>query len=104
MTAGSRSALSGALPLRQASSSRCSAPAATAERAEFYPAKRSLHGAAKVYSHFATCNYREAYGLFAVNGILFITNHRGAVRRSHPKDHQAVARIKAGIQSEVAIS
>ena len=41
------------------------------ERTRFYP--RSPYGAAKLYSHWVTVNYREAYDLFAVSGILF--NH-----------------------------
>jgi len=39
------------------------------ENTPFYP--RSPYGAAKVYSYWMTRNYREAYGMFAVNGILF---------------------------------
>lgn len=70
------------------------------ERTPFYP--RSPYGAAKVYAYWATRNYREAYGLFAVNGILF--NHESP-RRGETfvtrKITRAVARIKAGVQSEV---
>ena len=40
------------------------------EKTPFYP--RSPYGVAKVYSHWITVNYREAYGMFACNGILFI--------------------------------
>lgn len=51
------------------------------ENTVFYP--RSPYGAAKVYSYWMARNYREAYGLFAVNGILATTtNHRAVVRRS----------------------
>ncbi|HEY0227606.1 MAG TPA: GDP-mannose 4,6-dehydratase, partial [Mycobacterium sp.] len=70
------------------------------EQTPFYP--RSPYGAAKVYSYWATRNYREAYGLFAVNGILF--NHESP-RRGETfvtrKITRAVARIKAGVQSSV---
>lgn len=70
------------------------------EDTRFYP--RSPYGAAKVYSHWVTVNYREAYGLFAVSGILF--NHESP-RRGETfvtrKITRAVARIKAGLQDEV---
>ena len=46
------------------------------ERTNFYP--RSPYGAAKVYAHWITINYREAYGIFACNGILF--NHESPLR------------------------
>ena len=66
----------------------------------FYP--RSPYGVAKVYSYWITKNYREAYGLFAVNGILF--NHESP-RRGETfvtrKISRAVARISAGRQTEV---
>ncbi len=86
----------------QASSSEMfgASPPPQNELTPFYP--RSPYGAAKVYSYWATRNYREAYGLFAVNGILF--NHESP-RRGETfvtrKITRAVARIKAGIQSEV---
>ena len=64
----------------------------------FYP--RSPYGAAKLYSHWVTVNYREAYGLFAVSGILF--NHESP-RRGETfvtrKITRAVARIKAGLRT-----
>jgi GDPmannose 4,6-dehydratase len=70
------------------------------EATEFYP--RSPYGAAKVYSYWITKNYREAYGLHAVNGILF--NHESP-RRGETfvtrKITRAVARIKAGLQTEL---
>ena len=70
------------------------------EDTSFYP--RSPYGAAKLYSHWVTINYREAYGLFAVSGILF--NHESP-RRGETfvtrKITRAVARIKAGRQNEV---
>jgi len=46
------------------------------ETTPFYP--RSPYGVAKLYGHWITINYREAYGLYAVNGILF--NHEGPTR------------------------
>lgn len=70
------------------------------EDTPFYP--RSPYGAAKVYSHWITKNYREAYGLHAVNGILF--NHesprRGATFVTR-KISRAVAKIAAGLQHEL---
>lgn len=67
------------------------------EKTPFYP--RSPYGAAKVYSHWITTNYREAYGMFAVNGILF--NHESP-RRGETfvtrKITRAVAAIRAGKQ------
>ena len=46
------------------------------EKTAFYP--RSPYAAAKLYAHWVTINYREAYGIFACNGILF--NHESPVR------------------------
>jgi GDPmannose 4,6-dehydratase len=70
------------------------------EETPFYP--RSPYGVAKVYSYWITKNYREAYGLFAVNGILF--NHESP-RRGETfvtrKITRAVARIKSGLQHEI---
>jgi GDPmannose 4,6-dehydratase len=70
------------------------------ETTAFYP--RSPYGAAKVYSYWITKNYREAYGMHAVNGILF--NHESP-RRGETfvtrKITRAVARIAAGMQSEL---
>jgi GDPmannose 4,6-dehydratase len=70
------------------------------EETPFYP--RSPYGAAKVYSYWVTKNYREAYGIFAVNGILF--NHESP-RRGETfvtrKITRAVAAIKAGTQEHV---
>lgn len=63
---------------------------------------RSPYAAAKLYSFWITKNYREAYGMFASNGILF--NHESP-RRGETfvtrKITRAVARIQAGIQSEL---
>jgi GDPmannose 4,6-dehydratase len=70
------------------------------ETTPFHP--RSPYGAAKVFAHWATVNYREAHGLFACNGILF--NHESE-RRGETfvtrKISRAVARIKAGIQDKL---
>ena len=70
------------------------------EETPFYP--RSPYGAAKVYAYWVTRNYREAYGMFAVNGILF--NHESP-RRGETfvtrKITRAVARIKAGLAGHV---
>lgn len=84
----------------QASSSEMfgATPPPQNEDTPFYP--RSPYGAAKVYSYWVTRNYREAYGMFAVNGILF--NHESP-RRGETfvtrKITRAVAAIKAGKQS-----
>lgn len=70
------------------------------ETTPFYP--RSPYGAAKVYAHWITVNYREAYGLFACNGILF--NHESP-RRGETfvtrKITKAAARIKLELQQEL---
>jgi GDPmannose 4,6-dehydratase len=70
------------------------------EQTEFYP--RSPYGVAKVYSFWITKNYREAYGIFASNGILF--NHESP-RRGETfvtrKITRAVARIARGLQKEL---
>jgi GDPmannose 4,6-dehydratase len=75
-------------------------PPPQSEESPFYP--RSPYGAAKLYAHWVTINYREAYGLFAVSGILF--NHESP-RRGETfvtrKITRAVARIKAGLQEHV---
>jgi GDPmannose 4,6-dehydratase len=75
-------------------------PPPQSEATAFYP--RSPYGAAKLYAHWVTVNYREAYGLFAVSGILF--NHESP-RRGETfvtrKITRAVARIKAGLQDDV---
>ena len=72
------------------------------ERTAFHP--RSLYGISKVAGFHLTCNYREAYGLFACNGILF--NHESE-RRGYEfvtkKISAGVARIKAGLQKELRL-
>jgi GDPmannose 4,6-dehydratase len=86
----------------QASSSEMfgATPPPQDESTPFYP--RSPYGAAKVYAYWITKNYREAYGMFACNGILF--NHESP-RRGETfvtrKITRAVARIKAGVESEL---
>ena len=67
------------------------------ETTPFYP--RSPYGAAKVYAYWITVNYREAYGLFACNGILF--NHESPLRGETfvtRKITRALARIHLGLQ------
>ncbi len=72
------------------------------EESPFHP--RSPYGTSKVFSHWCTVNYREAFGLFAVSGILF--NHESP-RRGETfvtrKVTRAVARIKAGLQDELVL-
>ena len=67
------------------------------ETTPFYP--RSPYGAAKVYAYWITVNYREAYGLYACNGILF--NHESPVRGETfvtRKITRALARISLALQ------
>ncbi len=67
------------------------------ETTPFYP--RSPYGAAKVYAYWICVNYREAYGMYACNGILF--NHESPIRGETfvtRKITRAVARIKLGLQ------
>jgi GDPmannose 4,6-dehydratase len=67
------------------------------ESTPFYP--RSPYAVAKLYAHWITVNYREAYGIFACNGILF--NHESPVRGETfvtRKITRALARIKLGMQ------
>jgi GDPmannose 4,6-dehydratase len=67
------------------------------ETTPFYP--RSPYGVAKLYAYWITVNYREAYGLFACNGILF--NHESPIRGETfvtRKITRALARIKLGLQ------
>jgi GDPmannose 4,6-dehydratase len=67
------------------------------ETTPFYP--RSPYGAAKVYAYWITVNYREAYGLYACNGILF--NHESPLRGEtfvSRKITRALTRIHVGLQ------
>jgi GDPmannose 4,6-dehydratase len=68
------------------------------ETTPFYP--RSPYGCAKVYAYWITVNYREAYGLYACNGILF--NHESPVRGETfvtRKITRGLTRIRVGLQS-----
>ena len=68
------------------------------ETTPFYP--RSPYAAAKIYAFWITVNYREAYGIYACNGILF--NHESPVRGETfvtRKITRGLSRIKAGLQS-----
>ena len=67
------------------------------EKTPFYP--RSPYGVAKLYAYWITVNYREAYGIYACNGILF--NHESPVRGETfvtRKITRGLARIKLGLQ------
>ena len=67
------------------------------EKTPFYP--RSPYGVAKLYAYWITVNYREAYNIYACNGILF--NHESPVRGETfvtRKITRALARIKLGLQ------
>jgi GDPmannose 4,6-dehydratase len=70
------------------------------EKTPFHP--RSPYGVAKLYAHWISINYREAYGIFACNGILF--NHESPVRGETfvtRKIITALCRIKRGIQKKL---
>lgn len=72
------------------------------EKTPFYP--RSPYGIAKLYSHWITVNFREAYGMFACNGILF--NHESERRGENfvsKKITQQVAKIKLGIDDTLEL-
>ncbi len=72
------------------------------ERTPFHP--RSPYAVAKLYAFWATVNYREAYGMYAVNGILF--NHESPRRGENfvtRKVTRAVAEIAAGRRDQVAL-
>jgi GDPmannose 4,6-dehydratase len=72
------------------------------ETTRFYP--RSPYGCAKVFGHYITQNYREAYGIFACSGILF--NHESERRGENfvtRKITRAVGRIKHGLQKELVL-
>lgn len=93
----------GSIKFYQASSSEMYGKAVETpqtEKTPFYP--RSPYGCAKVYSFWQTMNYREAYNLFACNGILF--NHESP-RRGETfvtrKITRAATRIKLGLQDKI---
>lgn len=70
------------------------------ETTPFYP--RSPYGVAKLYAYWMTVNYREAYGMYAVNGILF--NHESPVRGETfvtRKITRGIARIMLGMQDKI---
>lgn len=72
------------------------------ETTPFYP--RSPYAVAKLYAYWITVNYREAYGLYACNGILF--NHESPKRGETfvtRKITRALARIKLGVQKELKL-
>ncbi|HEY0022633.1 MAG TPA: GDP-mannose 4,6-dehydratase [Longimicrobium sp.] len=72
------------------------------ENTHFYP--RSPYGVAKVYGHWATVNYRESYGMYAVSGILF--NHESPRRGLEfvtRKVTDGAARIKLGLATELRL-
>lgn len=70
------------------------------ETTPFYP--RSPYAVAKLYAYWITVNYREAYGMYACNGILF--NHESPIRGENfvtRKITRALARIKLGLQEHL---
>lgn len=88
----------------QASSSEMfgASPPPQNETTPFYP--RSPYAVAKVYAYWITINYRESYGMFASNGILF--NHESPRRGGTfvtKKITNAIARIKSGLQDKLIL-
>jgi len=72
------------------------------EHTPFYP--RSPYGAAKLYAHWMTVNYRESFGMYACSGILF--NHESPLRGLEfvtRKVTDGVARIKLGVKNELRL-
>jgi GDPmannose 4,6-dehydratase len=70
------------------------------EKTPFYP--RSPYAVAKLYAYWITVNYREAYGMYACNGILF--NHESPLRGENfvtRKITRALARVKLGLQEHL---
>lgn len=92
--------LEGRVRFYQASTSELFGNAAESPQTESTPfAPRSPYGVAKLYAHWITVNYREAYGLFACNGILF--NHESPLRGEtfvSRKITRALTRIRSGLQ------
>jgi GDPmannose 4,6-dehydratase len=97
--------LAGTSRFYQASTSELFGNAAEVPQREttpFYP--RSPYAVAKLYAYWITVNYREAYGLFACNGLLF--NHESPLRGEAfvtRKISRGVARIKLGLQKELSL-
>jgi GDPmannose 4,6-dehydratase len=89
----------------QASSAELFGSTGSAQRNEttaFHP--RSPYAVSKLYAHWITVNYRQAYGIYACNGILF--NHESPLRGEEfvtRKIAAAAARIKMGVQAKVAV-
>jgi len=72
------------------------------EKTPFYP--RSPYGVSKVFGYWITLNYRESYGIFACNGILF--NHESVIRGKQfvtRKISHSVAKIKLGYQESLSL-
>jgi GDPmannose 4,6-dehydratase len=79
-----------------------STPPPQSEETRFHP--RSPYGVAKLYAHYISINYREAYGMFTANGILF--NHEGPRRGElfvSRKIARAAARIRKGLQDKLPL-
>jgi GDPmannose 4,6-dehydratase len=97
--------LTGKVRFYQASTSELFGNAKQSPQNEDTPfAPRSPYAAAKLYSYWITRNYREAYGLFACNGILF--NHESPLRGETfvtRKITRAVVRIKHGLQQQLVL-
>jgi len=102
---GSRTGTSGQIRFYQASSSEMFGMVAETPQHEttlFHP--RSPYGVAKAYGHFITRNYREAFGMYSVSGILF--NHESPRRGTQfvtRKITQAAANIRLGRQRNVSL-
>jgi GDP-mannose 4,6-dehydratase len=92
--------LEGRTRFYQASTSEMFGKAQDTPQRETTPFRpRSPYGVAKLYAHWICVNYREAYGLYACNGILF--NHESPLRGEtlvSRKITRAMARIRAGLQ------
>jgi len=72
------------------------------EKTPFYP--RSPYGVSKIYGHWISRNYRESYGMFCANGILF--NHESPRRGKQfvtKKVTDSVAKIKLGLQKDLSL-
>ncbi len=89
----------------QASSAEMFGAAEECPQHELTPFRpRSPYAISKLYAHWTTINYREAYGMFACSGILF--NHESPLRGEHfvsRKITRSLARIKAGLQEQLHV-